>query len=89
MNLPVRNIVYSIVFQVAFRENNNDTYALFGSDVESETLSEIVTTTKKHKRENRLLWDVLKLFHHCSYKSLDKDNKGEDETTPISNVMAN
>ena len=76
----------SIVFQVAFRENNNDTYALFGSDVESETLSEIVTTTKKHKRENRLLWDVLKLFHHCSYKSLDKDNKGEDETTPISNV---
>jgi len=76
----------SIVFQATFRENDNDTYVLFGSDVESETLSQVVTTTKTHKRENRLLWDVLKLFHHCSYKSLDKDNKGEDETTPISDV---
>lgn len=76
----------SIVFQVTFRENDNDTHALFGSDVESETLSQIVATTKRHSRENRLLWDVLKLFHHCSYKSLDKDNKGDDETVPISEV---
>lgn len=76
----------SIVFQATFHENGNFTYALFGSDVESETLSQIVTTTKRHEHEDRLLWDVLKLFHHCSYKSLDKDNKGKDETIPISDV---
>lgn len=76
----------SIVFQATFREGGNDTYALFGSDVESETISQIVTTTKRHGREDRLLWDVLKLFHHCSYKSLDKDNKGENETAPIPDV---
>jgi ribonuclease BN (tRNA processing enzyme) len=73
----------SIVFQATFRESGEDTYVLFGSDVESETISQIVATTKRHNREARLLWDVLKLFHHCSYKSLDKDNKGEDETVPI------
>jgi len=76
----------SIVFQATFREIGADTFALFGSDVESETISQIVTTTKKHSRQDRLLWDVLKLFHHCSYKSLDKDNKGEDETVPIPEV---
>lgn len=76
----------SIVFQTTFRESGEESYALFGSDVESETISQIVATTKRHGREGRLLWDVLKLFHHCSYKSLDKDNKGEDETAPIPDV---
>lgn len=76
----------SIVFQATFRESGEDTFALFGSDVESETISQIVKTTKRHRREERLLWDVLKLFHHCSYTSLDKDNKGEDETVPIPDV---
>ena len=76
----------SIGFQVTFREGGNDTHALFASDVESETLSQIVTTTKRHNRKDRLLWDVLKLFHHCSYKSLDKDNKGKDETVPTPDV---
>lgn len=76
----------SIVFQTTFREHGEDTYALFGSDIDSETFSEIVATTKRHERENRLLWDVLKLFHHCSYKSLDKDNQGKDETIPVPEV---
>lgn len=76
----------SIVFQVTFREGGQDTYALFGSDVKSETISQIVATSKRHGRESRLLWDVLKLFHHCSYKSLDESNKGEDETIPIPDV---
>jgi ribonuclease BN (tRNA processing enzyme) len=76
----------SIVFQTTFREGGVDTFALFGSDVESETISEIVATTKRHGREDRLLWDVLKLFHHCSYKSLDKDKKGNDETVSIPEV---
>jgi len=76
----------AIVFQATFREDGKDTYVLFGSDVDSETISEIVKTTKRHSQEERLCWDVLHLFHHCSYTTLDKDNRGEDETVPIQDV---
>jgi hypothetical protein len=41
-----------------------------------------VQTTKTHGNEARLQWDVLKLFHHCSYLSISKE-KGVDETKPV------
>lgn len=75
----------SIVFQVTFNEGGNDTYAICGSDVDHDTLSKIVQTTKKHCREDRLLWDILKLFHHCSYLSLGPD-RGKDETVAVPDV---
>lgn len=75
----------SIVFQTTFDEGGNDTYAIFGSDVDYDTLSKIVQTTKRHGREDRLLWDVLKLFHHCSYLSLGPD-RGTDETVAVPEV---
>lgn len=75
----------SIVFQVTFNEGGNDTYAICGSDVDHDTLSKIVQTTKKHGRENRLLWDILKLFHHCSYLSLGPV-RGVDETVAAPDV---
>ena len=43
----------------------------------------MITLTKAHGNRDRLLWDVLKLFHHCS--SLSKD-RGEDETKPVPDV---
>lgn len=76
----------SIVFQVTFNEGGNDTHAICGSDVDYDTLSKIVQTTKRHRREERLLWDVLKLFHHCSYLSLSAD-RGDDETVPVPDVQ--
>jgi hypothetical protein len=75
----------SIVFQVTFNEGNNETYAICGSDVDYDTLSKIVQTTKKHGREDRLLWDILKLFHHRSYLSLGPD-RGADETAAVPDV---
>jgi hypothetical protein len=75
----------SIMFQATFLEGGAEVYGLFGADVNHETLSQIVQTTKWHKNEDRLLWDVLKLFHHCSYLSLSPD-KGVDETTPVPDV---
>lgn len=75
----------SIVFQATFDEGGNETYAIFGSDVDYDTLSKIVQTTKRHGREDRLLWDVLKLFHHCSYLSLGPD-RGTDETVAVPDV---
>ena len=75
----------SIVVQAAFQEGAREVLALLGSDVDHTTLTEIVLTTKKHKNEHRLRWDVLKLFHHCSYKSLGPE-KGVDETEAVPEV---
>lgn len=75
----------SIVMQVTFVEGGIESYALLGSDADHETLTKIVETTKRHKRESRLLWDILKLFHHCSYLSLGPD-RGVDETVPVPEV---
>ena len=75
----------SIVVQMTTREGTSESYALLGADINYETLSQIVQTTRKHGNEHRLHWDVLKLFHHCSYKSLSSV-KGEDITEPVEDV---
>lgn len=75
----------SIVVQMTVREGGNESYALLGADINHETLSQIVQTSRKHGNTDRLRWDVLKLFHHCSYKSLSAD-KGEDVTEPVPDV---
>lgn len=77
---------HSIVLQVTFREGSRDTRLLLGSDVDSDTLSAIVRSTKRHGNEERLEWDVLKLFHHCSYKALNVDGKKDDPTKPVPDV---
>jgi beta-lactamase superfamily II metal-dependent hydrolase len=75
----------SIVMQVTFVEAGVETYGILGSDADYETLSKIVEITKWHKREHRLLWDFLKLFHHCSYLSLGPE-RGKDETEAVPEV---
>ena len=81
----VRN-EHSIVLHATLREGGRDTRLLLGSDVDSNTLSEIVRSTKRHGNEERLEWDVLKLFHHCSYKALNVDGKEDDPTKPVPDV---
>lgn len=77
----------SVVFQATFLEGGRETYALFMSDINYDTISEIVDTTRWHGRDDRLLWDVFKIPHHCSYKSLNAPGeKGEDETVPVPQV---
>ena len=75
----------AIVMQVTFREGRRDSYLLLGSDIDHETISEIVQVTKKHSNEGRLLWDLMKLFHHCSYLSLGPE-RGTDETKAVPEV---
>jgi len=75
----------SIVMQVTFREGIRDSYLLLGSDVNYETLSDIVKITRKHGNEHRLVWDLLKLFHHCSYLALGPE-RGADETEAVPEV---
>ena len=75
----------SVVMQVTFREGGNDTYAFLGSDVDYESLSAIVQVTRKKGNDHRLLWDLMKLPHHCSYLSLGPD-RGTDETKAVPDV---
>jgi hypothetical protein len=75
----------SVVFQVAFMEGGRTFRVLFASDINSETISEIVKVTRTHGRNDRLSWDLIKLPHHCSYLSLSSE-KGRDITTPVAEV---
>ena len=76
----------SVVLQATFREGYADRQVLFASDIDSETLSLIVRTTLRHRQEARLLWDVCKIPHHCSYTALNKDEKGISQTAPVPEV---
>lgn len=75
----------SLVVQLTLRVDGVKTKAILGSDVDHEALSAIVQTTRRHKREERLEWDIMKLPHHCSYKTLGPD-RGRDETKPVKDV---
>src|SRR5579883_3558611 len=55
------------------------------SDINYDSIEQIVKTSKRHKNEDRLLWDIFKIPHHCSYKSIGPD-KGVDETKPTVEV---
>ena len=72
-------------FQARFVIEGVETKALFFSDADHETLAQIVQTTRKHKREERLEWDIAKAPHHCSYLSLGAD-KGSEKTEPVPDV---
>lgn len=75
----------SVVFQATFLEGSRKTHALFMSDIDHGSIEQIVKTSKRHKNEDRLLWDIFKVPHHCSYTAIGPD-KGVDETKPIDEV---
>jgi hypothetical protein len=75
----------SVVFQATFLEGGRKTYSLFMSDIDYTTIELIVKTTKRKKNEERLLWDVFKIPHHCSYTAIGLE-KGDDETKPTDEV---
>ena len=56
-----------------------------GSDVDYETLSLIVQISQLHGNADRTLWDLMKLFHHCSYRSSGPE-RGVDETKAVPDV---
>jgi hypothetical protein len=75
----------SIAFQATFLEGTRQTRALFMSDIDHESIEQIVRTSKRHNNGDRLLWDILKIAHHCSYTAIGPD-KGVDETKPTHEV---
>ncbi|WP_066925972.1 hypothetical protein [Methylobacterium sp. CCH5-D2] len=75
----------SIVFQATFVDGGEESYALFGSDVDYLALTDIVSISRRYGNADRLQWDLMKLFHHCSYKSLGPE-RGVTETEAVPNV---
>jgi hypothetical protein len=75
----------SLVLQATFIVDGVRTKLILSADVDHVALTEIVRVTKYKKRPERLEWDVFKLPHHCSYKSLGPD-KGKDKTKPVPEV---
>lgn len=72
----------SLVFQATFLVDGQLTRLIMSADTPSELLSDLIGITRAHGNDDRLLWDIFKLPHHCSYLSLS-DEKGKDETTPV------
>jgi len=75
----------SIVLHATFVEGVRESRLFLASDINHETISEIVQVTRYHKNEDRLRWDIMKLPHHCSYLALGPE-RGADETKPEPDV---
>jgi hypothetical protein len=75
----------SLVMQATFAAGGKETRLILGSDCDWEGWADIANITKFHERNERLAWDIFKISHHCSYKSLSAD-KGKEKTIPVNEV---
>ena len=71
----------ALVFNVRLRADGADFDYLEVGDAHWEDLEDIVRTTRFHKNDGRLAWDLFNIPHHCSYLALS-DDKGATETVP-------
>jgi hypothetical protein len=75
----------SLVMQARFLEGSTTTELILSADTTHDIWTSIVNITAYHDREDRLRWNLFKLPHHCSYKSLGED-KGKEKTEPNNEV---
>jgi hypothetical protein len=80
----IRNMA-ALAFNVRFDADGARYDFLEVGDADWEALEDIVRTTKWHKNDDRLDWDLYNIPHHCSYLALS-DEKGGNETVPKSLV---
>ena len=71
----------ALVFNVRFHADGAFYDFLQVGDAEYCDLEDIVSITRYHKNEDRLMWNLFNIPHHCSYRALN-DEKGERETVP-------
>lgn len=78
----------SIVMQVSLYFENVETNILITGDTPYSVLDKIVEISKEHGNEDRLVWNIYDIPHHCSHTGLNE--KGERDTsiiTPTENVQ--
>jgi hypothetical protein len=79
-SLVVRNGA-ALFMQATFEVEGQTTRLILSADVPHGVIEDIVRITKAKQNDDRLLWDVNNIPHHCSYLSL-ADEKGKDKTEP-------
>ena len=77
---------HSLVQHMTVRVGTRDTTFFLGADTPHEMLDKIVTITQNNENDARLVWDVYKGPHHCSYLSLGPE-KGKTKTEPSEKVQ--
>ena len=70
---------------MTFVEDKNSYRLILGSDATYESWDSIVLKTKQRERFERLIWNIFRISHHCSYTALSPE-KGKDKTEPVENV---
>ena len=75
----------SSAFHVRFQDGQSYVNLMLTADSPYEVMSEIVAITEWAGNKERLIWDVMKVSHHCSYKSLGP-KKGKTATTPAKEI---
>lgn len=73
----------ALVVQATFSFNQCERKLILGSDLDSDVWVDIVNVSRHYNRCHRLEWDIFHISHHCSYKALNKDEKGTHKTDPI------
>lgn len=77
----------AIVAQATFG-NKVETKLMLWGDADSDNLLYIHKISTYKKNTHRLKYDIAHLPHHCSYKALNRDEKGKQKTTPISEAKS-
>lgn len=75
----------ALFMQLTFEMDGTQTRLILSADGAYELIEGIIRVTKTHNNEERLIWDINNIPHHCSYKSLSND-KGKDKTIPTKEV---
>lgn len=75
----------AIALNCKFRVDGTETVFNTFSDLGSEEIKDIVSISENYGNSDRLQWDIFKIPHHCSHKSLDNVT-AEDFTTPDDTV---
>src|SRR6056297_1435486 len=73
----------AIALHVTFKYAGLITRALFFSDLSYDVIADIVNVTESHAKSDksrlqRLMWDIQKISHHCSYRALARE-KGKSK----------
>lgn len=72
----------SLVFNVRFRLEGKTFDFLQVGDAPSSVFDDIIRISEFHDNKDRLEWNLFNVSHHCSYRSLNEEEKGTEETEP-------
>jgi len=78
--IVVRNNA-ALFMQATFEVSGIKTRLILSADVKHDVIEDIVRVTRYHGHDERLLWDINNIPHHCSYLSLAEE-KGREVTEP-------